>query len=83
MEHHLPLTLSQILIVQIDLLMMRYLIQLIFVSLIDFEHLVMLVDNEPYNLFAPYLKKNGLTYPKKLIDTVLDNLNKKKLFNCY
>ena len=34
----------------------------------------MLVDNEPYNLFAPYLKKNGLTYPKKLIDTVLDNV---------
>jgi len=39
----------------------------------DFD-LVMLVDDEPSHLFAPYLKKNGLTYPKKLIDTVLDNV---------
>mgnify|MGYP003627503050 FL=1 len=39
----------------------------------DFD-LIMLVDKEPSNLFLPYLKVNGLRYPKKLIDLVLDNV---------
>jgi len=39
----------------------------------DFD-LVMTVDKEPSDLFMPYLKRNGLTYPKELIDLVLDNV---------
>ena len=39
----------------------------------DFD-LVMTVDKEPSDLFMPYLKRNGLTYPKELIDLVLENV---------
>jgi len=36
--------------------------------------LVMMADKEPSDLFMPYLKRNSLSYPKELIDLVLDNI---------
>ena len=36
--------------------------------------LVMLVDDDPKNVFIPYLKKHGLFYPADLVDLALDNL---------
>ena len=33
----------------------------------------MMADNEPSDLFMPYLKRNSLSYPKELIDLALDN----------
>lgn len=36
--------------------------------------LVMAVDDEPVNLFMPYLKKHNLKFPKELVDLALDNV---------
>ena len=39
----------------------------------DFDFIIK-VDNEPSDMFIPYLKRHGLKYPADVIDKVLDNV---------